>query len=326
MARARVWAPTNVSSMDIRRGPVGAGAFVPNAVVDCVYVERDMGGATPKLTCRLNSGDEVKVKYGRDNGEVYAEVAATRLLWALGFGADAMYPVRVRCHGCPYGENEPAPTPENEILILEPAAVERKMRGAPLDGPDGEGWAWSELDHTDPRRGGASIAERDALKLLAAMLQHTDTKKEQQRLVCLEAKEETKVCRQPFLFISDLGKTFGRANLFNRDAPGSTNLKAWSSEPIWAEDAGCRVNLNRSLTGTLDSPVISEAGRRFLSSLLNRLSDQQIRDLFSVARFPLRATTQPDEYASELEGWVQAFKQKVREIERRECQTGEQPS
>ena len=70
-------------------------------MVDCNYVERDMGGNTPKFACRLANGDEVKVKYGRDNGEVYAEVAASRLLWALGFSADAMYPVRVRCHGCP---------------------------------------------------------------------------------------------------------------------------------------------------------------------------------------------------------------------------------
>jgi hypothetical protein len=322
IARARVWASTNVSSMDMRRGPGGAGSFMPHAVVDCTYVERDMGGATPKLTCRLDSGEEVKVKYGRDNGEVYAEVAATRLLWALGFGADAMYPVRVRCRACPYGEKAPEPTAENEILILEPAAIERKMRGAPLDGPGGQGWAWSELDGTDPRRGGASVAERDALKLLAAMLQHTDSKKEQQRLVCLEAKEETETCRQPFLLISDLGKTFGRANLFNRDGPGSTNLKAWSSEPIWAEDTGCRVNLNRSLTGSLDSPVISEAGRRFLTGLLKRLTDQQLRDLFTVARFPLRAGAQPEEHAGEIEEWVQAFKHKVGEIEQRQCGAG----
>ena len=41
------------------------------------------------------------MKYGGTNGEVYGEVLATRLLWVLGFGADAMYPVNVICRGCP---------------------------------------------------------------------------------------------------------------------------------------------------------------------------------------------------------------------------------
>ena len=46
----------------------------------------------------LPVGEELKVKYGRRNPEPWAEVAATRLLSALGFGADRMYVVaRVHC-------------------------------------------------------------------------------------------------------------------------------------------------------------------------------------------------------------------------------------
>ena len=42
----------------------------------------------------------VKVKYG--SAERHAEIAATRLLTALGFGADRMYLVpHLRCEGCP---------------------------------------------------------------------------------------------------------------------------------------------------------------------------------------------------------------------------------
>jgi hypothetical protein len=69
--------------------------------VSCDYVERRRRGRLPKFTCEVAPGDNVKVKFGSGNGEVYAEVAATRLLWALGFGADRMYPVRVLCRGCP---------------------------------------------------------------------------------------------------------------------------------------------------------------------------------------------------------------------------------
>jgi hypothetical protein len=48
----------------------------------------------------LANGKNVKVKYGAGNSEVYGAVVATRLLWALGFGADAQYPVIVVCRGC----------------------------------------------------------------------------------------------------------------------------------------------------------------------------------------------------------------------------------
>jgi hypothetical protein len=322
IARADVWRPTNVAAMNMRRGPGGAGSFAPEAVVDCVYVDRDMSGATPKITCRLSSGRDVKVKFGRDNGEVYAEVAATRLLWALGFGADHMYPVRVRCRGCPHGDGQGEPTPKNEITMLDTAAIERKMAGEEINEPGGEGWSWDELEGTDARRGGATVAERDALKLLAAMLQHTDSKRNQQRLVCLEPRHVKGNCRQPFMFIADVGKTFGRANLLNKDQPGSVNLKAWASVPVWEDGPGCRANLGRSITGTLVSPVISEPGRKFLADLLARLTDRQLRDLFTVARFPQRAEAKPGAEAQEIEAWVRAFKAKVSEIQSRTCSAG----
>ncbi len=107
--RAEVWRPTRVASLDLEKGPDVAGGFAPQATVQCNYVDEKMSGRSPKFTCALGRNDEVKVKYGKTNGEVYAEVAATRLLWALGFGADRMYPVRVICRGCP-ADLEGAPT------------------------------------------------------------------------------------------------------------------------------------------------------------------------------------------------------------------------
>ena len=55
----------------------------------------------PKFDCVLRNGDVVKVKYGR-NPEVHGEAAASRLLTALGFGADSNYLIEhLRCYGCP---------------------------------------------------------------------------------------------------------------------------------------------------------------------------------------------------------------------------------
>ena len=318
IARAHVWAPTQVAAMDVRRGPTGPGSFPRNATVDCTYVDKESSGTTPKFHCRLADGREVKVRYGRLNGEVYAEVAATRLLWVLGFGADAMYPARVRCTGCP---QEPgAPPLPGVVTTFDVAAIERKMPGKPIKGRDGDGWSWNELDAVDPARGGATVAQRDALKLLAAMIQHTDSKRDQQSLICAGEASSARTCRRPWMLIGDLGKTFGQANAFNRDAPGSVNLEAWAETPVWSGDAGCRANLTRSVTGTLEAPFITDEGRRFLASLLRRLTDRQLRDLFEAARFPMRSAARfPDAEGRDVDAWVAAFKDKVAQIADRSC-------
>jgi hypothetical protein len=316
IARARVWTPVRTEALDLWSGPPGPQAFSPAALVVCDYVEKDMSGSTPKFSCRLPTGDVVKVKFGQDNGEVYAEVAATRLLWALGFGADRMYPVKVLCHGCP--EDGVGAPVEATIRRYDIAVIERKLPGYEIDGPGGEGWAWPELDTVDPERGGASRAHRDALKLLAAFIQHTDSKREQQRLLCLDPRKTAR-CRHPFMMINDLGKTFGRANAFNRDGVSSVNLKAWSDMSVWADTPGCRANIPKSLTGTLDNPSISEAGRAFLAARLSRLTDAQVRDMFAVARFPARDRAAGDAAGHEVAEWVAAFKAKVRAVRERSC-------
>jgi hypothetical protein len=285
--RAQVWTPTDVSSMDLRTGPQGPGAFPPTATIDCNHLDKKMGGTTPKFACVIPPDDELKVKYGKHNGEVYAEVAAARLFWALGFGAERMYPVRVVCNGCP-----PAILHDTDV-----ASVERKMPGTDIDTPHTTGWAWPELDLVDPAAGGAPRAQRDALKLLATLVQHTDSKPEQQRLICTpkhadpevetkaeekkEKKEEQKElkkeekreekgkeikkgdepCPDTFMMVHDLGQTFGHANVFNRSSVGSVNLKEWSRAPVWQDPARCIAYLPKSHSGSLESPRISEEGR-----------------------------------------------------------------
>ena len=319
LARARVWTQTDIPRMNLRTGPTGRDAFPPGASVRCRYVDKDMSGSTPKFTCTLPNGDDVKVKYGRNNGEVYAEVAATRLLWALGFGADHMYPVSIRCTGCPADDTRAGERRDEGVVTYEIAAIERKMAGREIEDTKGSGWSWTELDDIAAERGGATIAERDALKLLAAMLQHTDSKREQQRLVCLSGTPPDRPCRRAFALISDLGRTFGKANAFNRDEPGSVNLQAWAESPIWEGARGCRAHLPKSITGTLEDPEISEGGRRFLASLLEQLSDRQLSDLFTVARFPTRADAAGDARGGSVGPWVDAFKAKVSEIRSRRC-------
>jgi hypothetical protein len=316
--RAQVWSPTDVSAMDVKAGPPGPASYAPDATVECEYRDKKLTGKSPKFICAIEPALEIKVKYGADNGEVYAEVAATRLLWALGFPADAMYPVRVDCHGCP-ADLRPGGDGQGDHLLFNPAAIERRMSGTSIEVSSESGWAWPELDLVDPAAGGAPLAQRDALKLLAVLIQHSDSKPEQQRIVCPGEQngESGEVCEEPVMMVNDLGQTFGRANAFNRNSLSSVNFERWSRTAVWTSAQGCIGNLPRSHTGTLDNPRIGDAGRRFLADLLVQLSDMQLRDLFEVARFPQRKTG--GVHAATASEWVDAFKRKRDEIVNRTC-------
>ena len=185
MKRAQVWTPTNIPSMDMRLGPERPDSFQPGQEVTCDYVhEEELPGTSRKFNCAITKDDVVKVRYGEENGKVEGEVLATRLLWALGFGADAVYPVKVRCRGCsadPWVNRDP----EAGERVFEPAAIERKFPGEEIKADKDGGWSWKELRHVDEQLGGAPLAQIDAMKLLAVFIQHTDNKIINERFVCL---------------------------------------------------------------------------------------------------------------------------------------------
>ena len=196
------------------------------------------------------------------------------------------------------------------------------MPGAELTWADREGWSWNELDLIDEGRESEQRAQRDALKLLAAMLQHTDSKPQQQRLVCLDSassKKEPVNCERPFLMINDLGLTFGQSNTWNRNSPGSANFEKWSEQKVWLNAESCEANLSGSFTGTLRNPVISEAGRKFLADLLQQLTDRQIASVFQIAGLPARARAADQDSGDSVGEWVAAFKAKRNDIVNHRC-------
>ena len=124
IARSQIWSPTDIPSMDLKAGPQGKGAFSFRETVVCDYVNKKLPGHSAKFDCTIGEHDTVKVKYGGTNGEVYGEVLATRLLWAMGFGADRMYSVNVICRGCP--EEFGGIFRSRHEFRFDPAVIERK--------------------------------------------------------------------------------------------------------------------------------------------------------------------------------------------------------
>jgi hypothetical protein len=314
-----VWLPPAVpiSEFDFRRNPPGPDLLGIDSRLVCRFQFRSSPGYTPKFRCVQPGGSVLKVKYGWNTREVRTEVAATRLLTALGFGADRMYIVdRVRCFGCP-------PYPHEKLswfngFFVDYAAyrdfdfvsVERPLVARTLEAPGIEGWRFDELARIDPARGGSSRAEVDALRLMAVFLTNWDLKGPNQRLVCLPGQDgkDDEGCARPFAFMQDVGTTFG---------PHSMNLETWSQWPVWADPATCTLSM-KGLPfdgATFGQARISEEGRLFLAGKLSALSDKQVTDLFTAARFPEFAWDHAQD--GDVRRWLAAFRERQRQIAER---------
>jgi hypothetical protein len=318
LRRAHVWRKPATA---IEQVSFTAERHEPKEVV-CRFRVTELGGTTPKFDCNLESGELIRVKYGK-TGEVPAEVASTRLLRALGFGADDVeFVEQLKCYGCP---EEPFSVMKAvEITRAEQLykslmlsyddyeqfawpAIERRFEGQPVETEQLSGWAMFELDTIDPHKGGAPRKHVDALRLLAVFLAHWDNKADNQRLVCLSEvdPDHAEQCERPFLLLQDVGSTFG---------PAKVDLDAWKKAPIWEDRSTCLTSM-RELPfngATFGQARISEEGRRFLADMLTGLSDRQLVDLFTTSRFD-------DELglmrrSSPIADWVSAFKSRVRLI------------
>lgn len=318
LARASVWR---------QPPPINRASLAPDPkqpkMLSCTFEISQLNGTAPKFDCRTPDGDKIRVKYG-NSPEVPSEVASTRLLHAIGFGADDMNLYeKVRCYGCP---SEPFLTmktlgfanaqklyakvmDKDAYKDFDWSAVEKKHPGRPIETQEIEGWAFFELDLIDPKKGGAPRAHVDALRLLAVMLSHWDNKSENQRLVCLSEKDwpEGGKCEKPFALMQDVGSAWG---------PRKVDLEEWQKAPLWSDRKTCTTSMDHlPYHGATFKPVkISDEGRKFLGGLLSQLTDDQLRDLFSNARFDRVTGLLGNRKAAPVEEWVKSFRTKVSQI------------
>ena len=282
----------------------------------CRYLYDEPSGTSSKFDCVLESGQIIKVKYGR-NSEIHAETATSTLLTALGYAADQVRIVpRVRCYGCPrfpfllsrllFAAQVPNPLNpdgyDTGYTDFDWVSVESKFDAPPIETETVEGWAWYELARSEAPR-----ADLDTFRLLAAFLAHWDNKSDNQRLACLDqvpAPPDGR-CERPLLIIQDMGATFG---------PVKVNLSGWRDRPIWLDARECRVTM-RDLPfscATYPDVQISEAGRLQLAQWLAALSDENVRRMFSDARFHDFYSGTDDE--RDLDAWTAAFRSRVDQI------------
>jgi hypothetical protein len=287
----------------------------------------------------------LKVKYRslddprpQDERDMYSEVAATRLLWAVGYPADRMYrPRRVHCHRCPRNPFErPTPAEEGRYTTFGETAVELRYLGdrgetyqAWLEG----GWSWGEeVRELRQATGPESFtdvqnAHLDGLIVLMNVLEHVSNLPEQNRFVCLRQGMQqvgafTKYCSETVLLVHDLGSVFGKK------APGS--LDVWRGREIWADRERCEPALEFKVhdDDSIRPYFIGEPGRRFVLGLLDQLTDEHLRALFESAGFERFDITlvPPDEIPSParaeivIDAWIAAFRGKIEQVRGVNCE------
>ena len=265
----------------------------------------------------------------------------------MGFYAKEIYPIRLICENCPVRPWEYVQAwtePDGDLTAEELNQQRNPARVAALVLPIAEvvvrsdvpvietfrdqGWSWDEMSKL--RSSVPDVqAEHDALSLLAAFFQHADNKSEQQELRCAGGSK-VHSCDHPVMMIGDVGMTFGEGfNPFATNLPksevrrlhnlsidlASASLTGFSEAAVWSDPVHCVTSVRfKETTGVPANEVISEAGRRLFLDRIGRLSDQDILDLFTMARIEQRGeritvggVTRP----VTVQDWFLAFKARV---------------
>lgn len=324
--KSQVWQAIDAASLDLLRGPKDTSsipldeASVSGKPLDCEYIPwgaqnvKHSDSKTPKFSCRLSNGERIKVKYDLKNREVFSEIIGTRLAWATGFLADAVYAVSLNCKKCP---RDPWAAKDGETgagQLYQLAAVERELPGKSIKVGEEGGFDFKEVDKISEAEGGAPRAQVDALKLLATLVYYNDAKPDNQRIMCpLDAITSDGRCEQPYMMLDDMGATFLGGGGFLGGSGKKASLKGWAKRSVF-KDKACTGNVPGDSNSTLRSPKISEAGRAFLARRLTELRKNKLADIFRAAH----VEEVPGE-ANTPEAWAAALEEKIDEIANTRC-------
>ena len=243
--------PANLESRNVLLG-AGGEEMRPD-ISKLTFIEQKTGGFSTKYRVRDAKGNEWIAKIGK---EAQTDTAANRLLWALGYETEIAYLV-------PKANIEGKGEYENVRLEARPADVKRAGN-----------WMWENNPFM-------SAPEFRGLKILMVMLNNWDMKDDNNEILAMRG--DTTGEGELRYIISDLGATFGKTGGFfsrSRNKPSdyvkAEFIKKVNGDVIDFSYSGKNQKLFEGLT---------VADARWLSNLLKRLSDDQIKDAFRAANY-----------------------------------------
>jgi hypothetical protein len=262
--------PTDLESRNLILG-AGGEEMKPD-VSTLTFIEQKTGGFSTKYRVKDAKGNEWIAKVGK---EAQTDTAANRLLWALGYETEIAYLI-------PHAKIEGKGEFDNVRLEARPASVKRAGN-----------WMWENNPFMN-------APEFKGLKILMVMLNNWDMKDDNNEI--LAPRGDTSGQAELRYIISDLGATFGKTGGFlsrSRNKPSdyvkAEFIKKVNGETIDFSYSGKNQKLFEGLT---------VADARWLSNLLKRLSDDQIKDAFRSANY---STEEIDLLAGEFKQRIAAL-------------------
>lgn len=277
---SQLWSnPQSIASRDLYYG-TGGRARQPGKKF--IFVSEDKGGSTPKFVVRDENGVEWKVKLGH---EARPEVAATRLLWAVGYHTDEDYLVPLMRVENLRGVNRGRRWINADGSIRN-ARLERMSPHVKWKGP----WRWRDEQIEGTR-------ELNGLRVMMALVNNWDVKDSNNAIY--ESAERVHP-RGAYYAVSDLGSTFGQSGFAlpsrRSDIQGFTQSKfitKTTSESVDFATPG-RPGLLRvfALPRFIKRMQLRSIGKgvpiedvRWIGRLLAQLSPHQIRSAFRAAGY-----------------------------------------
>jgi hypothetical protein len=248
-----MWSPVDVSKRNLYNG-AGGTSMKPN-LRRVRFVGKEKGGNNLKFRIRDGSGRTWVAKIA---DESQAEVAANRLLYAIGYRTEIDYLVprlRIPTQG----------SYTNVRLEARPAGVNRDGR-----------WKWDENPFADTR-------EFKGLRVMMALINNWDLKDDNNAILRTRGEAQ--------YIVSDLGSSFGKlpyasAPLLNRFGRSVNDPVDYvNSTFIHGVEPNGEVDFYYKAKGKDLLKGITAEDARWIGGLLAQLSDRQIRDAFRAANY-----------------------------------------
>ena len=282
--------PGAIASRDLFWG-TGSAERAPKAPF--TFIAEDVSGTSPKIKVRDANEVEWSVKFaGKEphKNEVHAEVAATRLVWALGYQVEENYFVES-------GKIEKVGTLKRAAADV---AADGSFRLARFERKDP---AMKATEYTWSFKSNPFVGTKElsGIKILTAALNHWDLKHDNTAIVQIRRGDQVEAV---YMF-SDLGSTFGKMEGMPRVISGRDrwNLQAYRAERMVDAVRDGQVYLNHDGTASVEPVPLEHA--RWFANLASQLTPDQVRRAFEAAG------ASPEE----RDGFSARFVEKIRELQ-----------
>ena len=277
--------PGDISQRNLTFGP-GSAALAP--VAPFTFIKEEQTGESPKFDVTDARGETWVVKVG---AEAQAETVATRLVWSVGYFADEAYYLE-------RAEIKNLPKLSRGQEFIENRSVVRGARFEPKCKyiSRGDNWDWETNPFVKTR-------ELDGLKVLMVLLGNYDTSLRNNRVLSTTNSDTGEL--EARYVATDVGATLGKVGgLGGKRSKNSLSDFRASKFILGVENGMVKFDYDTSpkkmgMFASIFKPSyrssqerkervmknISVENARWIGSLLNELSDEQLRDAFRAAGY-----------------------------------------